>query len=304
LVAEVAYVASHGSGLNFVTDLNQIPQNLLSPNDTPGGRPFPNFQSIQGSTNNAISNYNSLQASITKRMTHGLSMNFSYVWAHMLDDMDSSGWGSRSGPQPYQIANNPAANYGNSNFDVRNAFKGYAVYQLPFGKGKMFLNGSRLLDEAVGGWQLAGTVVLQTGQPFTVTSNQNTYAQAGSGYPNWVPGVDPYAGGHNRLNWYNVAAFSEPANGTFGNVRRNSLYGPGMNVFNLSAGKSFAVPVREGMRVEFRADAQNVFNHPSFAPPGNINLSGTNGEPFSGTTPLQSVTVNGRNLQLALKVEF
>ena len=107
-VVEVAYVASHGSNLNFATDLNQVPQQYLSPNDSPQFRPYPNFESIPGSTNNAISNYNSLQASITKRMTNGLSLSFNYVWSHMLDDMDSSGWGSRAGPQDYQIANNPA----------------------------------------------------------------------------------------------------------------------------------------------------------------------------------------------------
>lgn len=302
-VAELAYVGSHGSRLNFSTDLNQVTENNLSSNDSTN-RPYANFQSLPGSTNNAISNYNSLQLSITKRMTHGLSLSFNYVWAHMLDDMDSSGWGSRAGPQPYQIANDPAANYASSNFDVRHAFKGYAVYQLPFGRGKQFLNSSRLLDEAVGGWQLAGTVLLQTGNPFTVSSSQNTYALAGTPYPNRVTGVPLYAGGHNRLNWFNTAAFSEPANGTFGDVRRNSLYGPGINVFSLSAAKSFTIPVGEGIGVEFRADAQNVFNHPSFGTPGNINLSGTTGQPFSGTTPLTSVTENGRNLQLALRVNF
>jgi hypothetical protein len=303
-VVELAYVASHGSSLAFPTDLNQVPQNLLSVSDNPGSRPYPIFQSISGSTNNAISNYNSLQASVTKRMTHGLSLSFNYVWSHMLDDMDSSGWGSRAGPQPFQIGNNPAANYSNANFDVRHAFKGYAVYELPFGRGKQFLNGSRLLDEAVGGWQLAGTVLLQTGAPFTVYASQNTYAQAGSAFPNWVPGVDPYAGGHSRTNWYNTAAFSEPANGTFGDVRRNSLYGPGINNFALSAAKGFTIPWREGVKVDFRADAQNVFNHPSFGTPGNIYLSGPAGQPFSGPAPLTYVTVNGRDLQLALKVTF
>jgi hypothetical protein len=302
MVAELAYVASHGSGLNFQTDLNQVVENR-SPTDS-GNRPYPNFQSISGSTNNAISNYNSLQASITKRMTNGLSLSFNYVWAHMLDDMDSSGWGSHAGPQPFQIGNDPAANYASSNFDVRNAFKGWAAYQLPFGKGKPFLNGSRLLDQAVGGWQVAGTVVLQTGNPFTLTSGQNNYSLAGSEYPDRVPGVDPYAGGHSRANWYNVAAFSQPAPGAFGDVGRNSLNGPGINVFNLSAGKTFTVPYREGIGIEFRADAQNVFNHASFGTPGTINLNGPAGQPFSGTTPLTSVTENGRNLQLALRVTF
>ncbi len=86
-------------------------------------------------------------------MTNGLSLSFNYVWSHMLDDMDSSGWGSRAGPQDYQIANNPAANYSNSNFDVRNAFKGYAVYELPFGRGKKFLNNN--CPAGWSGWRLA-----------------------------------------------------------------------------------------------------------------------------------------------------
>jgi len=301
LVAELAYVASHGSGLNFQTDLNQVPENLLAPTAV---RPYPNFQGIPGSTNNGISNYNSLQAQISKRMTSGLSLSFSYVWAHMLTDMDSSGWGSRAGPQPFQIANNPSANYASSNFDVRNAFKGYAVYQLPFGRGKPFLSGSRLLDEAVGGWELAGIVILQSGNPFTLTSTQNNYSLAGSEYPNRVPGVDPYAGGHSRANWFNLAAFSQPAPGTFGDLRRNFLNGPGINKFDLSAGKTFTIPYREGIGVEFRADAVNVFNHASFGTPGNINLGGPAGQPFSGTAPLTSTTVGGRNLQLALRVNF
>jgi len=305
-VAEVAYVASHGSGLNFPTDLNQVPQNLLSSNDVPSGRPYPQYQSIGGSTNNAVSNYNSLQASITKRMTNGLSLSFNYVWSHMLDDQDSSGWGSRGGPQDYQIANNPAANYSNSNFDVRNAFKGYAVYQLPFGRGKQFLNGNRLMDEAVGGWQIAGTVILQTGNPFTVYGNQNTFAQAGTQFPNRNPGVSLYPSNRSILNWFNPTAFLEPANGTFGNVRRNSLYGPGINTFNLSTAKGFSIPWREGIKIEFRADAQNVFNHPSFGTPSNTNLSGAAGvgQPYSGTGPIRGLTVYGRNLQLGLRVSF
>ena len=306
-VVELAYVASHGSNLSFATDLNQVPQNLFSSNDS-GNRPYPNFQGIPGSTNNAISNYNSLQASVTKRMTKGLSLSFNYVWSHMLDEWDSSGWGSHSGPQDFQVSSvyDPRANYSNSNFDVRNAFKGYAVYDLPFGRGKQFLNGNRLLDEAVGGWQIAGTVILQSGNPFTVYGNQNTYAQAGTQFPDRNPGVPLYPSNKGINNWFNSNAFLQPANGTFGNVRRNSLYGPGINTFNLSALKGFSIPWREGVKIEFRADAQNVFNHPSFGTPSNVNLGGAAGvgQPYTGDTPLRSLTVQGRNLQLGLRVSF
>ena len=302
-VVEVAYVASHASNLNFPVDINQVLPANWSSNDS-AARPYPNFQGISGSTNNAVSNYNSLQASVTKRMTRGLSLNFSYVWSHMLDDLDSSGWGSRGGPQDYQDAHNPAASYSNSNFDVRNAFKGYAVYELPFGKGKPFLNGSRLLDEVVGGWQLAGTVILQSGQPFTVFSNQANYSLAGATFPNRNPGVSTTPSHRGIANWVNTAAFTQPAPGTWGNVQRNSLYGPHLNVFNLSAAKSFTVPFKEGIQVEFRADAQNVFNHASFGTPSGTNFSGPDGQAYTSTTPLTAVSVNGRNLQLSLRVSF
>ena len=150
---EVAYVASHGFNLNFPTDLNQVPIQDLSSNDN-AFRPYTQYGSIGGSTNNGISNYNSLQVTVQRRLSAGLAFNFNYTWSHFLDDADSSGWGSRACPQPYQIANNPGTNYSNSNFDVRNAFKGNAVYQLPFGMGRQFLNHNYLLDKLVGGYEV------------------------------------------------------------------------------------------------------------------------------------------------------
>ncbi|MDR3739483.1 MAG: TonB-dependent receptor [Terracidiphilus sp.] len=305
--AELSYVASHGFNLVFSTDLNQVPESKLTSNDS-ADRPYPVYGNITGSTNNGISNYNSLQASITKRMSHGVSFNFSYVWSHMLDDMDSSGWGSRAGEQPYQIANSPSANYSNSNFDVRNSFKGYAVYALPFGKGQMFLNKNALVDAVIGGWQLAGTVVLSSGNPFTVYSSQDTYALAGSSFPNWNPGVSTKPTNRSIHNWYNPAAFTQPANGTFGNVRRNSLYGPGLNYQNLSGSKTFSLPW-ENIKLQIRCDAQNVFNHPSFGNPSTSLGSSdgstvTAGTAFSNATTITSTTVSGRNVQLGAHLTF
>src|ERR1700679_1844598 len=169
LAVDLSYIASHGFNLSYPTDLNAIPLNNLSSNDVQY-RPYPNYQSITGSSNNGISNYNSLQAQVTKRLTSGLSFNFNYVSSHMLDSQDSSGYGNGAGPQGYQIANNAAGNYSNSNFDIRQAFKGYTVYELPFGKGKKFLNHNALLDGVIGGWQVTGSIVLSTGNPYTLTA--------------------------------------------------------------------------------------------------------------------------------------
>ncbi len=122
-----------------------------------------------------VANYNSLQAEITQRVSSGLSFSFNYVWSHFLDDEDSAGWCCQAGNSNYQIANNSAANYSNSNFDVRQAFKGYAVYQLPFGKGMQFLNNNSAADAVIGGWQLTGSMDIFTGSPFSVFADGNTY---------------------------------------------------------------------------------------------------------------------------------
>jgi hypothetical protein len=305
MVAELAYVASHGFNLNFSTDLNQVPQTKWSSNDA-ASRPYPGFQSIGGSTNNAISNYNSLQASITRRLTSGLSLNFNYVWSHFLDDQDSSGWGGRSGPKDYQNAFDPSASYSNSNFDVRNAFKGNVVYELPFGRNRMFLNNNRLVDEVVGGWQVSGTMVLSSGNPFSVyAADAVSYALAGTTFPNAVPGVSTKpAGGKSTNAWFNPAAFSRPAPGTWGNVRRNSLYGPGLELVDLSAGKKFTI--REQVKLQIRADATNAFNHPSFGVPQNQLKSSATGTPtYDGaSTNITSTTVGGRSVQLGARLEF
>jgi hypothetical protein len=325
LVFDLAYVASHGHDLPFPVDINQIPQNRLGPNDVAlGFRPYPQYGNIPESTNNGLSNYNSLQATVQKRMSSGLDFNFNYTWSHFLDNIDSSGWGSRAGVQSYQNSYNPGANYSNSNFDVRNAFKGSAVYQLPFGKGRTFLNNNWLLDEVVGGWQATGTIVLLTGQPFTITmKNNNSYAQAGQWYPNLIgnPQLANRGAYHGTNQWFNEAAFAQPANGTFGNFKRNTLYGPGLNRVNFSLGKTFAI--HESIGLQIRADANNLFNHPSFGLPGqtpgtgnplqlsvcsNTTSAGCVGSAVgavqTGTSTIRTTTVGGRTMQLGARLTF
>jgi hypothetical protein len=310
------YVGSHAYDLIMPTDLNAVPENELSSNDKQF-RPYQDFTNIGGNLYNASSNYHSLQGTITKRMTHGLSMSFNYVWSHMLDDMDSSGWGSHSGPQNYQHAsgiasngttitpNNTALNYGNSNFDQRQAFKGYVVYQLPFGKGRAFLNNNAIADAVLGGWQIAGTVLELAGNPFEATSSGSLYNQASgsSQFPNFTSGVSTApSGGKSWHNWFNEAAFSQPAAGAFGTTQRNPLVGPGINEFTLSGGKEFSI--WEQVKFQLRCDATNAFNHPSFSLSG-IGLSGgAPGAPFTGTSNISSTSVGGRDLELSGRITF
>jgi hypothetical protein len=319
LVASLAYVASHGHDLPFPVDINQVPEDKLSPNDQQL-RPYPQFGTIgtAGAVphENAISNYNSLQATIQERLTHGLSFEFSYVWSHFLDDIDSAGWGSHSGTTNYQNSYNPAANYGNSNFDVRNAFKGNFVYQLPFGRGMQFANSNALLDEVIGGWKLSSTIVVQSGQPFTpvIGGQDNSFSLAGSNYA-WYPNVigSSRLSGRNIHQWFNEAAFAVPASGTFGNEARNQLTGPALSTVNLSLGKSFAI--WEQVSLQIRGDADNVFNHASFGLPANqLTTCPSSGELPSacsaygaiqtGTSTINSYSVDRRTMQLSARITF
>jgi hypothetical protein len=319
VVASLGYVGTHGHNLPFQVDINQVPQALLSANDQQS-RPYPQFGSLNTSGTpagyNAISNYNSLQAAIDKRMSQGFNVSFSYVWSHFLSDNDSAGWGSHGGATQIQNSFVPSANYGNSNFDIRNAFKGYAIYELPFGRNRQFLNNSTLLDEVVGGWQVATTIIVQSGQPFTAVmgNGNNSYSLAGSNF-SWFPNVigNPKLQNRGPNQWFNEAAFAVPAPGTFGDERRNQLTGPAFERVNLSLGKTFAFT--EGIHVEIRADANNAFNHPGFSLP-NTNLTvcpssgtlpagcGGYGAIATGTSTITSLTDPGRTMQLSAHLTF
>jgi hypothetical protein len=319
IVASLAYVATHGHNLPFQVDINQVPQALLSANDQ-GSRPYPQFGSLNTSgtpaNENAVSNYNSLQAAVEKRMSQGLDISFSYVWSHFLSDNDSAGWGSHGGATQIQNSFVPSANYGNSNFDIRNAFRGYAIYELPFGKNKQFLNNSTLLDEAIGGWQLSSTIIVQSGQPFTavMANGTNSYSLAGSNF-NWFPNVigNPKLSNRGPNQWFNEAAFAAPDPGTFGNERRNQLTGPAFERVNLSLGKTFSIT--EGIHLQVRADSNNAFNHPAFSLP-NTNLTvcpssgnlptgcSAFGAIATGTSTITNLTDPGRTLQLSAHVTF
>lgn len=302
MVVTAAYVASHGYNLLFPVDINQVHEADLGPNDTEPGsnkRPYPLFQGINsgsgaGGTNNGYSNYHSLQTTITRRFTNGLSFNANYTWSHMLDTLDSSGWGSSAGSQNYQNSYSPAANYGPSNFDVRNAFKASAIYDLPFGKGREFLNSNSLLDEVIGGWQISPTLVWTSGSPFTpLMVNNLSYAQAGAWYPDQVG--NPNLAHKSIHSWFNTSAFKQPLPGTFGNTRRNNLYGPNYMLANLALGKTFHV--YERVSFEVRASANNIANHPSFGLPDTTIGGGGNGV-------ISSTTNSARTMQLYGRISF
>jgi hypothetical protein len=303
MVVNIAYVGSHGFDQLFGVDLNQIPADKLSVDDINGClggvgpcyRPYPNYQSIGGSKLIGISNYNALQATIQKRLSYGLLFNFNYSWSHYLDEADPCAWNCAT--TTVQNMYDPRANYGPSAFDIRQMFKGRLVYKLPAGKGQRFLNNSSILSQVLGGWQTAATMQWQTGNPFTPYmdwSADNNYSQSGYQYPDIIG--NPHSGPHGTIaEWFNVAAYKQPDVATYGNVTRNSLYGPHLSVVNFSLSKSFSFLERG--KFELRIDTSNLFNHPSFGLPDNVIGPGHNAQ-------ITSLTVGGRAVELIGKISF
>jgi hypothetical protein len=289
-------------------DLDQVPESKLGPNDI-GDKPYPLFNSISGSQDNAISNYNALQTELKKRMNHGLEFEVNYVWSHFLDDQDSSGWGSRGGWQNYQNAYDPSSNYSNSNFDIRNAFKGQVIYDLPFGRGRQFLNKNWAVDEVLGGWQLSSSFVIQDGNPMSITTggNNTSYNQSGdyTQYANLIGNWQKSGSVYSRLKeWYNAAALTTPPAGTYGNFRRNIITGPGLTDMNASLGKAFDLWPDRGVQLTIRAEAFNVLNHPSFGQTGSNVISADPTQNAASSAVINSVTVGGRTMQLYGRIQF
>jgi hypothetical protein len=296
MVVDLGYVGSNQSHLPFVTDLNQVPENRLGPNDA-AFRPY-SFQTVSGNTTAGIANYHAFQAGITRRLTRGLMFNFNYTWSHMLSNQDSSGWGSQQGATPYQRADNPMANYGPSNFDIRHMFKGHAGYDLPFGRGRKFVNTSKALDAALGGWTLFGDFVAQGGSPFTPSMQvNNSYALSSNAlwYPNVAGDPTAVAGGQSINSWFNVNAFAAPTPGTFGNMGRNMVYGPRLTAINVSLHKTYKFTER--LNLDLSGNAANVINHPSFALPDKLIGPGHIGR-ITGTS------VGARQMELVAKFRF
>ena len=309
-VAEAAYVGSRGTGLEFQEDINQVPANKLGQGQS--GRPYPQYVGIGPSVPggltglfNNFSNYHALQLSLRKQFRRGLNAQFSYVWSKMLDEQDTSGWGSHYGNAVYQDAFNPAANYGLSNFNVPQAFKGYVVYQIPLGKGHLLLNNA-VGDAVLGGWQVSTEIVAQSGNPFTVVMDSNTGSGAldGSWYPNIVG--NPSVSNQSINQWFNQLAFATPATNTFGSNGRNTLRGPDLVTADLSLAKTFKIPKWERAGLQIRMDATNFLNHPCFNPPDSTLSAAALASrvPNPAIGQITGVTVNGRYMQLGARFFF
>jgi hypothetical protein len=237
-----------------------------------------------------------------KRFSHGLTFLSTLTWSKNMDESSggvgsSLNSGAQGAPQnPYNLA----AEYSLSNIDTPLRWASSLSYELPVGKGKM-VNTSKAADYLVGGWTINFVTVYQTGFPLQI---YQTDFNGGYGYGAQRPnetGTSPGGGSgsvESRLyDYINPAAFSLAPQGTFGTTPRtlSNLRGPGQKNWDMSLFKSVAI--REGMKIQFRAEALNAFNSPLFHSPNTNFSSGTFGQ-------INSQDNFSRQLQLALRFSF
>jgi hypothetical protein len=241
-------------------------------------------------TTDGLSEYYGFQLTADKRFSKGLSAILGYTWSHAIDDVPLEFGGGAAGPQP-QDPRNISAERGNSIIDMRHRLTLSYTWEFPFGKGKAMLNRGGIADWVLGGWQTNGILTAQTGLPFSAVLQTSTTNGTGS-RPN---GTGPVTYPHTLQQWFTPSAFSIPAPYTYGNLGRNTLFGPGRVNWDMSLFKNFVI--REQTRFEFRAEAFNVFNHPQFNLP-NANI---------GNAQVGSITStvgNPRQLQMGLRFQF
>ena len=268
---QASYVGGAGHHL-----FSKYTTNLIDP--TTGKRPLATFGSFGFKTNDGNSSYHSLQTSLQRQFTRGLLFKTNYVWSHAIADASI---GSGEGVSVQNMACR-SCDRSSSTFDVRHTLMMNAVYQLPFGSGGQFFTGSGLASQLIGGWELAGIATARTGLPVNITVSRSASAMLDgntSGQrPNLVPGVSIYAANRSATNWFNPAAFSAPANGTWGNLGRYVANGPGNYEIDSSLQKRFKVSER--VAISFRAAAFNLLNHPQYKNPGasvgSVSGSGSN----------------------------
>jgi hypothetical protein len=343
---DIAYVGNHGLKLQGFVNANQMnPSAGLTtvPGGVGWTRPYPtwgtqlsatNFTNgdITEALNGFSSHFNALQVRYEQRFVQGLTLLNSFTWEHAMDNASASLEGITPSPQD---GNNLRGDYGQSDYNLPVANITSLVYEVPVGLGRQYLSGSNpVLDAVIGGWQISAVNTAQGGTPFNLLYSANsanqvspqisaTYRGANEYRPNYTRGmpVTLCNSGHSCLshqaasgaiNYINLAAFTLPATTTggvisspFGNAPRNIGRTPKFFETDLDLNKRFNTPM-ESLKLEFRAEAYNVFNHTNLYLPG-----GTSGSTLGGTlggAVTSGGTITGalepRILQFGLKILY
>jgi hypothetical protein len=260
-------------------------------------------------TDDGRAHYNSLQIKAeTKSARHGLYALIGYTYARNYDTGYTDGLGSNLGATYYPLPGWQQLDWGLSQVNLNHDFTASLIYELPFGKGKAFGSSwSGAVNTLLGNWEVTGIEKVTSGFPVFIVANNDSgvnFENNGNSLnrPNQV--CNPVLSNPTINEWFNTSCFAAPPAGELGNASRTPLSGPGFVNTDFSAIKHFVMPWREGMRLDFRAEVFNLFNHPQFGTPGSSICAGC---PLLGAPGFGSIntTVNNpRLIQLALKFLF
>jgi hypothetical protein len=244
------------------------------------------------------SNYHGLDVQVERRYASGLYFSTAYTWSHSIDNIPEQFGPGGGGLMDYQ---NIRANRANSNFDVRHRFVGSTAYELPFGKGRRWINSGGFLNAVFGGWELSNLLSMQTGNYFTITVPNARERLGATSIGNWWPDRirNPRLSQRTTERWFDTTAFRLPVtpDGVWylGNAGRAILNEDGL--FNLDFGLKKSFPVGESRRIQVRWETFNLTNTPTLGTP---NTSMEN--PDFGK--VRSTVSTPRQMQFALRFEF
>lgn len=289
LLLDLGYVGSKGTKLARRLNASQavLDANPLQPTNILTRRPYPLFgNTIRLTTNDANSTYHGFLAKVEKRFSSGLSFLVSYTYAKAIDS------GSMIDEQPRDIYN-MTLDKGRASFDIRQRAVISGTYILPFGRGRKYLTGGAA-GAIAGGWQVNAILSLRSGFPFSVTANGDVCNCGASGQLAQQVG-DPRSGfEQSRLQWFNTAAFAQPARGAFGSSGRNILDGPRETTLDLSVFRN--IRLHERWQLQLRGEFFNMPNHTRFGLPGSQVGTAAYGI-------IQSAS-SARAIQIAAKISF
>jgi hypothetical protein len=297
LLWEVSYVGNLGLKLDAAYEANQP---LPAAGAVTDRRPLARFTkaSVIRTEPWVRSNFHGMATRIEKRFSQGVSCLVSYTYGRSIDSVTNNdvcdGCGASGDFGSIQDSRNRAAHRAASDHNMPHRFVSSGVWELPFGKGRR-LAGSGWLGRVIGNWNTSGILTLSDGIPFTPALSFQSANTGTTTRPNRLrdgvldhPTVD---------RWFDVEAFEFPAALTYGNSGRNILQGPGTADLDLGLHRVFRLPMREGSRLEFRAEAFNLFNHPHFDVPGS-----TIGTAAAGV--IGATAIPNRQFQFGLRLVF
>lgn len=300
LALQVSYVGTQGHhlvGFNSPTQAKLfVPGIPNTPASIPLRSPFPGIGLADTSSTIFSSNYNGLQASITKRVSHGISFSGAYTWSKMIDDNSAANrFQVIPGAALYaQDSTNLGAERALSNYDIRNRFIGSFLWEVPGAHHLSSTAARKILD----GWQLNGIITAQSGRPVAIIDSADPQA-TGEFFSRPDMICDPNLSPSRRTPamWFKTACFVAVPFGAprFGNAPRNPVEGPGLFTMDSSIFKS--TKIGERINTEFRFEFFNMFNRTNFQVPTNDISS-----PLFGQ--ITSTATSPRNIQIAFKVTF